>query len=151
MEPDEVPQHRARLVERTVTIILAHPVLLQKVVLQHPRHLQRDLVVLAQRALPHQLHDLGKIVLLLQNLLRLRAQVDEAGFGGLVVWLENFGVLGVGDVPVDGGEMFPLGEFLVETPEDLHDTERGGRDRVGEVTAWRRNAIYCFSISDMHE
>ena len=45
-------------------------------------------------------------------------------------------VLGVADKPVDRGEMFPLGELLVQPPEDLDDTEGSGGDRVGEITTW---------------
>jgi hypothetical protein len=37
--------------------------------------------------------------------------------------------------------MLPLSEFLVQTPEDLDDTQRGGRNRVGEISSWRRNTI----------
>lgn len=31
-------------------------------------------------------------------------------------------VFRVGNKPIDGGEMFTLGQFLVQTPEHLHNT-----------------------------
>mmetsp|Transcript_125902 Transcript_125902/g.187926 ORF Transcript_125902/g.187926 Transcript_125902/m.187926 type:complete len:462 (-) Transcript_125902:85-1470(-) len=51
-------------------------------------------------------------------------------------------VLGVGDEPVDRGEMLALGELLVETPEHLHDTEGGCAHRVGEISAGRRHSTH---------
>lgn len=33
--------------------------------------------------------------------------------------------------------MFPLGEFLIEPPEDLDDGEGGGGDWIGEITSGR--------------
>lgn len=38
--------------------------------------------------------------------------------------------------------MLPLGEFLVETPEHLHDTQRGGGHGVGEVTTGRGHGAH---------
>jgi hypothetical protein len=49
-------------------------------------------------------------------------------------------LLRVRDVPVDGREMLALSELLVQSPEDLNDTERCRRDRVREVTTGRRDA-----------
>lgn len=140
VERDEVAQHRARLVERAEAIVLAHAVLLQEVVLEHARNLERDLVVLAKRALADELHDLREVLLLLQDLLRLRAQLDEPGLCRLVVRLEHLRVFRVRERPVDGGEVLPLRELLVETPEHLDDTERGRSNGVREVTTRRRYA-----------
>lgn len=95
VETDEALEHTVRLVKRTVAVVLAHAVLLQKVVFEHARNLERDLVVLAERALSNKLHDLGQIFLLLQDFLRLHAKLDETGGVGLVVRLEDLGVLGI--------------------------------------------------------
>ena len=95
VERDEILEHRARLVKGAEAIVLAHAVLLQEVVLEHARDLERDLVVLAQRRLADELHDLGEVLLLLQNLFRLRAQLDEARLRRLVVLLKYLRVLGV--------------------------------------------------------
>ena len=130
VELHKVAQHGTRLVERAEAIVLADTVLLQEVVLEHARDLERDLVVLAERTLADKLHDLRKIVLLLQDLLRLGAQLDEAGFGSLVMRLEHLSVLGVRDVPVDRREVFALRKLLVQSPEDLYDAESRGGDRI---------------------
>lgn len=65
MKRHKVAQHRTGLVKWTITIILAHAVLLQEIVFKHPRHLKRDLVRLAQRALADELYDLGEVFFLL--------------------------------------------------------------------------------------
>jgi hypothetical protein len=95
VELDEVPEHSARLVERAEAVIFSRAVLLEEVVLEHARDLERDLVVLAKRRLADELDDLGKVLLLLQDLLCLRPQVDEPWLSGLIVRLEYLGVLGV--------------------------------------------------------
>jgi len=38
--------------------------------------------------------------------------------------------------------MLSLSELLVETPEDLHDTECGRGDRIGEVTTRGRDGAH---------
>jgi hypothetical protein len=44
--------------------------------------------------------------------------------------------------PVDRGEVFPLGELLIQTPEDLYDTQGGGGYRIWEVTTGRWDGSY---------
>ena len=56
--------------------------------------------------------------------------------------VESAHVLGVGDQPVDGGEVFALGQLLVQTPEHLHDTQGGGGHGVREVTTRGRHAAH---------
>mmetsp|Transcript_6577 Transcript_6577/g.12773 ORF Transcript_6577/g.12773 Transcript_6577/m.12773 type:complete len:472 (-) Transcript_6577:7-1422(-) len=48
-------------------------------------------------------------------------------------------VLGVGDQPVDRGEMLTLRKLLVQPPEHLHDRERRGAHGIGEVTTSGRH------------
>lgn len=74
VERHEILQHSGCLVEWTEAIILAHAVLLQEVILEHPRDLQCDLVRLSQCTLTNKLHDLSEILLLLQDLLRPHAK-----------------------------------------------------------------------------
>ena len=130
VECDEVAEHRARLVEGAESVVLGHTVLLQEVVLEHACDLKRDLVILAEGALPDKLHDLSKVLLLLQDLLSLRPQLNEARLRSLVMLLEDLGVLRVGEGPVDGREVLALSELLVQAPEDLHDTQSCGCNRV---------------------
>ena len=54
VEGDDVPEHAHGLVEGAVSVVGAVAVLLQEVVLQQPRHLQRDLVSLRQAGLRRQ-------------------------------------------------------------------------------------------------
>ena len=121
MERNEVPEHRTGFVKWAVPVVLAHAILLQEIVLQHTGDLQGDLIVFAQCTLPDELDNLCKIVLLLEDLLRACPEFDETRFRGVVMRTQHLEILGVGQVPVDRREMFPLSEFLVETPEDLHD------------------------------
>ena len=51
VEGDDVFEHLGALVEGAVLVVLGERVLLQEVVLQVPRRLQRDLVALRQRVL----------------------------------------------------------------------------------------------------
>lgn len=45
----------------------------------------------------------------------------------------------VGDEPVDGGEVLPLCELLVQPPEHLHDAQGRRGHRVREVTTGGRH------------
>lgn len=65
--------------------------------LQHSGNLERDLVALAESRLADQLDDLRQILLLLQDLLGARSQVDEAGVGLLVEGVKHLEVVRVGD------------------------------------------------------
>lgn len=135
MEANKVSQHRARLIERTVAIVLAHPVLLQEVVFEHPRNFQRDLVIFSESALSDKLYNLSEIFFFLEDFLGLCPELDETRLGGFVIGFENFGVFRIRERPVDGREMFALGEFLVQTPENLYDTKSSGCDRIRKVSA----------------
>ena len=130
MKCNKVAQHSTRFIERAIPVILAHPILLQKIVFEHPCNLQCDLVIFAQRALPDELHDFREVFLFLQDLLGFHAQLDEPWLGGFVMWFEDFGVFRVRLVPINGGEVFALGELFVETPEDLYDAKGGGCYRI---------------------
>ncbi len=47
VESNKVSQHSAGLVEGAISVVLAHTILLQEIVLQHPRDFQCDLLVLS--------------------------------------------------------------------------------------------------------
>lgn len=57
----------------------------------------------------------------------------------VVELLESPRVLAVGDEPVDGWEMFPLGQLLFQTPKHLYNTQCGRGHRVREVTTRGRH------------
>ena len=53
---------------------------------------------------------------------------------------EDFGIFGVGLVPVDRRKVFTLGKFLVKTPKDLYDTKGSRCDGIRKVSSRRRDA-----------
>lgn len=131
--------HPLGLPDRAELVVVRVAVLLEEVLLEQSCHVQGDLVRVTQRALADQLHDLVEFFAIGQQLLDAVAQPWEVGIGLFVILVQDGGVLGVRKRRVDGGEVLPLGELLVETPEDLHDTEGGGGDGIGEVTTWWRH------------
>jgi hypothetical protein len=44
-------------------------------------------------------------------------------------------IIASADSPINGREMLPLGKFLIQPPEDLHNGQSGSSDRVREVAA----------------
>lgn len=62
-----------------VLVVLRDTVLRQEVVLDERGDVERHLVVLAERALADELHNLGQLLVLLQQCLGRRTQLDEAG------------------------------------------------------------------------
>jgi hypothetical protein len=66
-----------------------------KAYLEHLSDLQSDLVTFSQSTLSNKLDNLGEILLLLQNLLGSRSQIDETRVDFLVVGIEDFEVFGV--------------------------------------------------------
>ena len=86
--------------------------------------------------LSDELHNLRQVLLLLQNLLDLGPERHELGEVSVVVIVEGLHVLAVGAEPVHGGEVFALGELLVQTPEHLDNAQGGRGHGVGEVSTW---------------
>jgi len=64
--------------------------------LEHLCDFERDLVALSQSTLSDKLDNLGQILLLLQDLLCGRSQLDETGVDFFVMGIEDLEVLGVG-------------------------------------------------------
>src|SRR6266404_1228934 len=91
----EVTKHSACLVEGTVSVVLAHTILLKEVVLEHASNFECNLVVLAESTFTNKLDDFSEVLLFLKNLLRACTQFDETRFRGIIIMLENFGILGV--------------------------------------------------------
>mmetsp|Transcript_12586 Transcript_12586/g.39639 ORF Transcript_12586/g.39639 Transcript_12586/m.39639 type:complete len:601 (+) Transcript_12586:190-1992(+) len=139
VEEDDVLHHADRLVERAHLVVGREAVLREVVVLDDLCNLEHELVRLGERVLADELHNLGQVVLVLQDLLHARAHRDELGVRLDVEGLERAVVLGVGDEPVERREVLALRQLLVKAPEDLHDAERGRAHRVGEVATRRRD------------
>lgn len=74
--------------------------------------------------LPDELHDLRQVLLLLQDLLGFGAQRHKLWEVFVVILIESAGVFAVADQPVDGGEVLPLSQLLIQTPEHLRDEIR---------------------------
>mmetsp|Transcript_20297 Transcript_20297/g.52646 ORF Transcript_20297/g.52646 Transcript_20297/m.52646 type:complete len:204 (-) Transcript_20297:828-1439(-) len=139
VEVDKILDHAHGLVERAELIVRRHAVLLEEVVLEVLGHLKRDLVCLGERPFADELHNLGEVVLGLHDVLDLVTAGGKLWELTIVEVFKSPAVLGVTNEPVDRWEVLALRELLVEPPEHLHDTEGGRRDRVGEVTTWRRH------------
>ena len=88
------------------------------------------------------LHDLVKLVFLLQDFAARLAHGGEPRIELLIEWLKVVSVLGVGDEPVNAWKVLPLCQLLVEAPKHLHDAQRGARDRVGEIPARRAHGAH---------
>merc|ERR1719146_283062 len=140
MEVGNDTHHANGLDDWALEVIVSETILLQEVFTNNLGNLQGNLLILRQRVLTDKLHNLLKVILLLQDLLELLLQEWVLRVELREVWLQNADVLGEGDVPVDRREVLPLGKLLVQTPEDLHDGEGGRCDRVGEVSTRRRDS-----------
>jgi hypothetical protein len=81
------------------TFFVTH--LLQEIVLDKPSNVKRHFVALAQRTLTDQLHNLGELVLLLQDLLGLVPRLCKVGRVLVVVRLQDSEIFRVRDVPVN--------------------------------------------------
>lgn len=82
--------------------------------------------------LSNELHNLSQVLLLLQNLLRLGTQRHELWEVFVVIFIQSPGVFAVANEPVDGGEVLPLSQLLIQTPEHLR----------GDVRALNNNINY---------
>lgn len=87
--PQQGERATHRLVEGAVAVVDTDAVLLQEVLLDQARHVERHLVALTERRLADELDNLGELVLLLQDLLGHVAVVQEVGLGRLVVRLQD--------------------------------------------------------------
>lgn len=71
--------------------------------------------------LSDKLHNLRQVLLLLQDLLGLGTQGHELGEVLVVILIQSASVFAVADQPVHGGEVLPLGQLLIQTPEHLRE------------------------------
>mmetsp|Transcript_117684 Transcript_117684/g.366628 ORF Transcript_117684/g.366628 Transcript_117684/m.366628 type:complete len:316 (-) Transcript_117684:1022-1969(-) len=142
VEADDHLHHANGLRQRAHEVVLREAVLLEEVLADDLGHLKSALLVLGERVLPHQLHDLLQVVLLLQDLLHLLLEHAVFLVVLLEVWLQHADVLGERDVPIHGGEVLALRQLLVQAPEDLHNAQGGRRHGVGEVAPWRRDGAH---------
>jgi hypothetical protein len=114
--------------------------LLKEIFTKDLRDFHNNLLILTQRLLPNKLHDLTEIILLLEDITSLVAQVRIAVIEIVEERLEDAHVLGVGDEPVERREVLPLGELLVETPEHLDDGESGSCYWITEISTGGRDS-----------
>lgn len=75
--------------------------------------------------LSYELHNLSQVLLFLQDLLCLSTQGHKLGEVLVVIFIQSTGVFAVADEPVDGGEVLPLSQFLIQTPEHLTENAPG--------------------------
>jgi hypothetical protein len=136
VEVHDGSHHTDGLWKWAVLVIWGERVLLQEFLFDDLSNSEDDLLILRKGVLSDQLNDFGQIFFVLQDLLDGSLHLDEVW---VVVGIEAFKgliVLGIGDVPVERWEMLSLGEFLIQSPEDLHDIQSGSSNWIGEVTTW---------------
>jgi hypothetical protein len=131
---DEVTKHPNSLVEWAVLIVAGETVLLEEVITEETSNLKSNLIRLSERVLTDELDDFGKIFFLLKNLVGTSTKGDELGVKVLIEGLEGLQVTGVGQKPVDGGEMLTLGKTLLKTPENLNNVKGLRSNGLGEIT-----------------
>lgn len=69
--------------------------------------------------LSDELHDLSQVLLLLQDLLGLGTQGHKLREVLVVILIQSTSVFAVADQPVHRGEVLPLSQLLIQTPEHL--------------------------------
>jgi hypothetical protein len=111
--------HANRLGQWAEEVVITETVLLQEIFANNTRDLKRDLLILRQRVLADQLHNLLQIILLLQNLLHGLLKCAIFRVIGFEPGLQDANVLGEGNIPIDGWEMLTLCKLLIQPPEAL--------------------------------
>lgn len=71
--------------------------------------------------LSNELHDLSQVLLLLQDLLGFGTQGHKLREVFVVILVQSASVFAVADQPVDRGEVLPLSQLLIQTPEHLRE------------------------------
>lgn len=138
VESNHELHHPLSLPDGAELIVIRVTVLLQKVFLDQTGNVEGNLVRVRQGTLANKLHNLLEFVRVRQKLLDAITQSGELGEVLFVVFIEDASVLAVRQAGVNRGEMLALGKLLVQTPEDLYDSEGGRADGVGEITTgWR--------------
>ena len=131
---DNNTEHTHSLGKRTGEIVLREGVLGKEILTDKLGNLHDNLLILRQTLLSNQLHNLGKVILLLKDGTSLVTQVGVTRVHVVEVWFQHLHVLRVRDEPVEGREMLTLGKLLIQSPKDLNDGQRGCRNRIGEIT-----------------
>ena len=71
--------------------------------------------------LSDELHNLSQVLLLLQDLLGLGTQGHKLREVFVVILVQSASVFAVADEPVHRGEVLPLSQLLIQTPEHLKE------------------------------
>ena len=119
-------------------------------------------MIFGKRVLTDQLDDFVELSFFVENLLELSTQVREVRIEIIEVWIElskkkkrkiivkingnvsNYCellpfIVRSRDIPVYWREMLTLSEFLIETPENLHNRKGSNGNGICEITTWRWN------------
>lgn len=128
--------HAESLVHGAVIVFLGEGVLLQELFLDNKSSFHDSLLILREGVLTNKLHNFSQLVFLLQNLLDRFSEWHEFFVVLVVVLAEHSVVVGEGNVPVNRWEMLLLSEFLIQTPENLHDGKGSSSNWIGEITTW---------------
>ena len=72
----------------------------------------------------NKLHNLSQILLLLQDLLCFGSQGYKLSKVFVIIFIKGSSVFAVADEPVDRGEVLPLSQLLIQTPEHLREDKQ---------------------------
>mmetsp|Transcript_7788 Transcript_7788/g.17324 ORF Transcript_7788/g.17324 Transcript_7788/m.17324 type:complete len:274 (+) Transcript_7788:79-900(+) len=139
---DNNTEHTHGLGKRTGEIVLREGVLGKEILTDKLGNLHDNLLILRQTLLSNQLHNLGKVILLLKNVTSLVTKVRVTRVHVVEVRLQNLHVLGVRNKPVKRGKVLPLSKLLIQSPKDLDDGKSSSRNGIGEITTGRRDCPY---------
>ena len=137
---EDQPHQGIHLFQLCKGIPLVKGVLLQEVLTQRLRGLQRHALLGAKSVHTHQLYDLLQLTFHLQDAHDLLC--FPAPIGGDVLFKprgQTVVVERIGIQPVDRREVATVGKRGIQAPEHLDDTQRCLSHGLGDITALRRN------------
>mmetsp|Transcript_30036 Transcript_30036/g.64386 ORF Transcript_30036/g.64386 Transcript_30036/m.64386 type:complete len:638 (+) Transcript_30036:135-2048(+) len=136
---DNDGKHAHGLGEGAGKVIVREGVLREEILADELGHFHDNLLIFGERLFSNELHNLGEVILLLEDGARLVTEVRVARVHVVEVRLQNLHVFGVGDEPVERRKVLSLSKLLVQPPKDLDDGESGGGDGIGEISSGGRD------------
>ena len=109
---------------------------MQELVLDDFGDLESGLLILTKRIFTDELHDFDEIVFLLEDGLDALLVSHEFGISCVIIFRKNTVIVGIRNIPIYRWEMLSLGEFLIQSPKDLHNIQSSRGNWIGEITTW---------------
>lgn len=73
--------------------------------------------------LSNQLHNLSQVLFFLQDLLSFSTERHKLRKVLIIIFIQSTSVFAVAYEPVDRGEVLPLSQLLIKTPENLREED----------------------------